>query len=47
MKENTSTEETAKLAEIQAAVNDELFLSDLYETMKDFEHSDVEALEQT
>jgi predicted DNA-binding antitoxin AbrB/MazE fold protein len=38
----SGTEHDAKFAAMQEAMNDEVFLSDLRETMEDFSHADAE-----
>ena len=42
LREIAESEEDAKLAAMREAVNDELFMADLAETLEDFKHTDFE-----
>ena len=42
LREIIETEDDIKLAAMREAVNDELFMADLAETLEDFKHSDFE-----
>jgi hypothetical protein len=42
LREIVESEEDEKLAAMREAVNDELFMADLAETLEDFKHTDFE-----